>query len=233
MNEPLKIKKDTPHYVGHRERQRQKLVRNGGALFSDYELLEYLLMQAIPRRDVKPLAKELLANFSNIAGVLAASPEELMRLKGIKETTAALFVAVRETAVRMGHDEVSEEPVLRNWDAVVRFCKTALGRKKTELFAVLFLDTKKKLIKYEILQEGTIDRTMLYPRELVKRCLDLGAAAVIMVHNHPTGDLTPSRNDLELTKTMENVLNAVDIELIDHLIVSKQGHFSFKAKRYL
>ena len=95
------------------------------------------------------------------------------------------------------------------------------------------MDTKKKLIKYEILQEGTVDRTMLYPRELVKRCLDLGATAVIMVHNHPTGDLTPSRNDLELTKTMENVLNAVDIELIDHLIVSKQGHFSFKAKRYL
>lgn len=223
----------TPHYLGHRERQRQKLISGGGSAFSDYELLEYLLMTAIPRRDVKPLAKDLIARFSSLAGVFAASPEELMRVKGIKESAASLIVAVREAAVRMGRDDLADEPVLNNWDAVVRYCKTAFGRNKVELFAVLFLDTKKKLIKAQVLQEGTIDRTSVYPRELVKKCLDSGAASVIMVHNHPTGDLTPSRNDLELTKTIENALNAVDIELIDHLIVSKRGHFSFKAKKYL
>lgn len=223
----------TPHYLGHRERQRQKLISGGGSAFSDYELLEYLLMTAIPRRDVKPLAKDLIARFSSLAGVFAASPEELMRVKGIKESAASLIVAVREAAVRMGRDDLADEPVLNNWDAVVRYCKTAFGRNKVELFAVLFLDTKKKLIKAQVLQEGTIDRTSVYPRELVKKCLDSGAASVIIVHNHPTGDLTPSRNDLELTKTIENALNAVDIELIDHLIVSKRGHFSFKAKKYL
>lgn len=223
----------TPHYLGHRERQRQKLISGGGSAFSDYELLEYLLMTAIPRRDVKPLAKDLIARFSSLAGVFAASPDELMRVKGIKESAASLIVAVREAAVRMGRDDLADEPVLNNWDAVVRYCKTAFGRNKVELFAVLFLDTKKKLIKAQVLQEGTIDRTSVYPRELVKKCLDSGAASVIIVHNHPTGDLTPSRNDLELTKTIENALNAVDIELIDHLIVSKRGHFSFKAKKYL
>lgn len=235
MSEPEQIleKMQTPHYLGHRERQRQKLLSGGGGVFSDYELLEYLLMTAIPRRDVKPLAKDLISRFSSLAGVFAASPEELMSVKGIKESAASLIVAVRESAVRMGRDDLADEPVLNNWDAVVRYCKTAFGRNKIELFAVLFLDTKKKLIKAQVLQEGTIDRTSVYPRELVKKCLDSGAASVIMVHNHPTGDLTPSRNDLDLTKTIENALNAVDIELIDHLIVSKRGHFSFKAKKYL
>ena len=235
MSDPKQIlaQMQTPHYLGHRERQRQKLISGGGSAFSDYELLEYLLMTAIPRRDVKPLAKDLIARFSSLAGVFAASPEELMSVKGIKESSASLIVAVREAAVRMGRDDLADEPVLNNWDAVVRYCKTAFGRNKVELFAVLFLDTKKKLIKAQVLQEGTIDRTSVYPRELVKKCLDSGAASVIMVHNHPTGDLTPSRNDLELTKTIENALNAVDIELIDHLIVSKRGHFSFKAKKYL
>jgi len=235
MSDPKQIlaQMQTPHYLGHRERQRQKLISGGGSAFSDYELLEYLLMTAIPRRDVKPLAKDLIARFSSLAGVFAASPEELMSVKGIKESAASLIVAVREAAVRMGRDDLADEPVLNNWDAVVRYCKTAFGRNKVELFAVLFLDTKKKLIKAQVLQEGTIDRTSVYPRELVKKCLDSGAASVIMVHNHPTGDLTPSRNDLELTKTIENALNAVDIELIDHLIVSKRGHFSFKAKKYL
>ena len=209
------------------------MLSGGGGVFPDYELLEYLLMTAIPRRDVKPLAKDLISRFSSLAGVFAASPEELMSVKGIKESAASLIVAVRESAVRMGRDDLADEPVLNNWDAVVRYCKTAFGRNKIELFAVLFLDTKKKLIKAQVLQEGTIDRTSVYPRELVKKCLDSGAASVIMVHNHPTGDLTPSRNDLELTKTIENALNAVDIELIDHLIVSKRGHFSFKAKKYL
>jgi len=222
-----------PYYLGHRERLRQKLLNAGGQSFSDCDLLEYLLMQAIPRRDVKPLAKELLERFSSFAGVLSADKKDLAQVSGIKDASAALFAVVREASLRLGQNEINDRPVLNNWDAVIRYSRMKLGRQKVESFAVLFLDVKNMPLSFDVLQTGTVDQATVYPREVVKRCLSLEAGAVVLIHNHPTGDVAPSRADVSLTKTMEDALKPLNIRLLDHLIVSKSGHFSFKAMKYI
>lgn len=222
-----------PHYLGHRERLRQKLLALGGEALPDYELMELVLMQAIPRKDVKPLAKEMLRVFGSFAGALTAEPEELKAVSGIKDATVALFAVIREAAVRMLKNQASEAPVINNWDAIISYCRAAMGRKKIEIFRVLFLDSKNRLIRDEVLQEGTVNQTMIYPREIVKRALELSAVSLIMVHNHPAGDLKPSKNDVIMTKAVEDALRTINITLLDHLIVAKSGYVSFKERGYL
>lgn len=233
--EDVSEKKDEkdPHYLGHRERLRQKFLAVGGEALPDYELMELVLMQAIPRKDVKPLAKDVIREFGSFADAITASPEELMKINGIKETTAVFLAVIKEAAVRMLKNQVLEAPVINNWDAIVSYCRAAMGRKKVEIFRVLFLDSKNRLIKDEILQEGTVNQTMVYPREIAKRALELSAVSIIMVHNHPAGDLKPSKNDVIMTNSVADALHTINVNLIDHLIVAKSGYVSFKERGYL
>ena len=219
---------DAPHYLGHRARLRKKLLEAGGSALADYELLELVLMQAIPRKDVKPLAKDMLKIFGSFSDTVSAPAEELMKVSGIKESAAALFAVIREASVRMLKNQVSELPVLSNWDRMISYCKAAQGHKKIEVFRVLFLDTGNRLIKDEVLQEGTVNQTMIYPREIAKRALDLSAVSLVMVHNHPAGNLKPSKNDILMTRSVEDALKTLGINLLDHVIVAKSGYVSFK-----
>jgi len=222
-----------PHYLGHRQRLRDKLLRNGAAGFADYELLELLLALAIPRRDVKPLAKDLLARFGDFASVIAASPEELMTVPGVKETTVAALKLVEGAAVRLLKGRVAERTALAAWDDLMDYCLAAQSRAEVEEFRLLFLDTKKRLIADEAMQRGTINHTPVYPREVVKRALELKAHSVIMVHNHPSGDPTPSQADIDTTLQIKQGLATVDIALLDHVVVSPGRYISFRRKNLL
>lgn len=226
-------KKEEPHYLGHRGRLRKKLLESGGDALADYELVELVLMQAIPRKDVKPLAKEILKVFGSFAEAVSAPPEELMKIGGVKEATAALFAVIREASVRMLRNRVSEAPVLSNWNGMIAYCRAAQGRKKVEVFRVLFLDTGNRLIRDEVLQEGTVNQAMIYPREIAKRALELSAVSLVMVHNHPAGNLKPSKNDVIMTKAVEDALKTLGISLLDHVIVAKSGYVSFRELGYL
>lgn len=216
-------------YLGHRERLKKKVAEFGSDSLPDYELLELLLTYAIPRKDVKPLAKDLLFSFGSLNAVLTASIEELKRVRGIKENTAVFISSIRSAALRMAKSRFSSGPVINDWNALLDYCRIDMGQKKNECLRVVFLDARNQLIKDEVLQNGTISQTPVYPREVAKRALELGAASVILVHNHPAGDLRPSKNDVQMTKAVQNALTALDIKLIDHLIVSKTGNVSFKA----
>ena len=220
-------------YLGHRDRLRSKVLMFGSDVLQDYELLELLLTYAIPRKDVKPLAKELIRSFGSFAAVFNASPEELGSIKGIKDNTAAFLVAVRGCALRMAKSEFSSGPVINDWKALIEYCRLDMGSKKSECLRGVFLDSRNRLIKDELLQKGTISQTPVYPREIAKRALELGAASLIMIHNHPAGDMHPSKNDIQMTKAVQNALAALDIVLIDHIIVSKSGHLSFNACGFL
>ena len=231
---PLKEKKkDSEHYLGHRARLRQKSLLFGSDSLQDYELLEMLLTYAIPRKDVKPLAKELIQSFGSLSSVLTASPEELKRFSGIKDAAAALIVTTSGCALRMAKNQFSTGSVIKDWDALIKYCKIDMGEKRSECLRVIFLDSRSQLIKDEILQKGTISQTPVYPREIAKRALELGAASIVMVHNHPACDMRPSKNDINMTKAVQNALLALDIALIDHIIISRSGHISFKACGFL
>lgn len=220
---------ETPHYAGHRDRLRHKILTFGPEILEDYELLEMLLIYAIPRRDVKPLAKELIRFFGSFSAVLNASPEELEQIKGIKDNAAALISTARGCALRMAKSQFSSGPVIKDWDSLIEYCKVAMGEMKNECLRIIFLDSRSQLIKDEIVQKGTIGQTPVYPREVAKRALELGAASIVMVHNHPACDMHPSKSDIQMTKAVLNALAPLDILLIDHIIISKTGHISFKA----
>jgi DNA repair protein RadC len=228
-----KAKTEQPHYTGHRQRLRQKLLDHGAAHFADYELLELLLMLAIPRRDVKPLAKDLLAHFGDFAGVITARTEDLMAFPGVKDTTVAALKTVEGAAVRMLKSKVQDQPVLAAWDTLMDYCLAVQSRSDVEEFRVLYLDTKKRLITDEAMQRGTINHTPVYTREVVRRALELHAHSVIMVHNHPSGDPTPSRADVDTTLQMKMALQTVDIILHDHVIVSPGRYISLRQKKLI
>ncbi len=200
-----------------------------GAVLPDYELLELLLFHSIPRQDVKPLAKTLIQRFGSLGGVLAASPERLAEQPSIKESTVVLLKVVRQAAMRLGREEVIERSVLTSWDALLTYCRATMADEDTERFRVLFLNRKNVLIADEIQQKGTVDHTPVYPREVVKRALELGATALILVHNHPSGDSEPSRADVDMTRAVRDACSGVGVVLHDHVIVSKAGHVSFKS----
>jgi DNA repair protein RadC len=224
---------ETPHYLGHRQRLRQRLLGHGTASFADYEILEMLLALAIPRRDVKPLAKDLLARFGDFASVIAATPEDLMGVPGVKEATVAALKLVEGAAIRMLKGRVAERPLLSAWDDLMDYCLAAQSRAEVEEFRLIFLDTRKRLIADEAMQRGTINHTPVYPREVVKRALELKAQAVIMVHNHPSGDPTPSQADIDTTRQIKQGLATVDIVLHDHVIVAPGHYISFRQRKLL
>ena len=219
---------DKPHYLGHRERLRQRFLQHGPDALPDYELLELLLTFAIPRSDVKPLAKQLIARFGSFAEVIAAEPERLMEVKGVKQNTAIALVAVRAAAARLLKGDLAERPLLGSFDAVVDYCRAAMAFHATEQFRVLFLDKKNRLIADEVQQHGTVDHSPVYPREVVKRAIELGATALILVHNHPSGDPTPSRADIAMTAEVVAAAKTVEIVVHDHLVVARTGHASLR-----
>ena len=217
-----------PHYVGHRERLRERLLEAGPAALPDYELLEFLLFAGIPRKDTKPLAKELIARFGSFAAVLAANREALSDA-GLKDAAIAALLGVREASSRFLRGEIADKPVISNWQALIDYCTARIGFAATEEFHLLFLDRKNALIRDERQQPGTVDHTPVYPREVVKRALELNASAIIMVHNHPSGDVTPSRADIEMTKQVREAAKAVGIALHDHLVIGRGKHASFRS----
>ena len=221
-----------PHYHGHRERVRQRVLSSGVEGLQDYELLELLLFYAIPRIDTKPLAKRLLERFHTLGDVLAADAAQLREFQ-IDKPTLVMFRALRETGMRLARKDVLNQPLIGSWDKLIDYCRTSLQHEKTEQFRILFLDRKNVLIRDEIQQRGTVDHTPVYPREVVKRALELGASAIVMVHNHPSGDPTPSRDDIAMTKEVKAAAEVLGIELHDHLVVGRSGHTSFRSKGLL
>lgn len=220
---------DKPHHLGHRERLRRRVLDRGGDTLADYELLEYLLFGVRRQGDTKPTAKALIARFGSIAGVLAAPAADLAKVKGVSEATIALIAVTAETARRAIREEITDGPVLSSWTKLIDYLRIAMGHGRTEEFRLLFLDSKNRLIADEVQGTGTVNRTAVYPREVVKRALEHGATAIIMVHNHPSGDPTPSRADVEMTEEVRDAGALLGIVLHDHVVISKSGHESFKS----
>lgn len=220
---------DEPDYLGHRERLRRRFLLGGGRDMPDYELLELLLTIVIPRRDVKPLAKELIRKFGSFAGVVNAPLEELMLVKGVKENTAAVLRIVRECSVRSSWQSLKgmDAPVISDFDAMVDYCRSAMAYQTVEEFRIIFLNSKLYVIGEEIQQRGTVDQVAIHPREVIKSAMMHGASAMILVHNHPSGIVTPSKADMEITKRIKEAAEAVSIRLFDHLIISKSSVYSF------
>lgn len=218
-----------PHHAGHRERLRQRFLAGPEAM-PDYEVLELLLASVIPRKDTKPLAKALIAEFKSFADVLAAPAPVLESFPGVSAATAAYLKVVEHAATRMARLQVIDKPVITKWEQLIDYCTVAMGRLPTEQFRLLFLDRKNVLIADELQQQGTVDHTPLYPREVVKRALELNASAVIMVHNHPSGDPSPSRADVDMTRQVAAALKGVGIAVHDHLVIGRKGHVSFKSQ---
>ncbi|MDB5733476.1 MAG: hypothetical protein JWN16_113 [Alphaproteobacteria bacterium] len=214
---------------GHRERLRERFLKGGADAMPDYELLELTLFAAIPRRDTKPLAKALLARFGSFAEVIAAPRARLLDVKGVGESVVAHLKIVEAAAHRLSKTKVIGRPALSSWAALLDYCTAAMAREQAEAFRVLFLDRKNILIADEVLNRGTIDHTPVYPREIVKRALELSASALILVHNHPSGDPTPSRADIEMTREIEKAAKALGIAVHDHLVIGRGGHASFKS----
>ena len=216
-----------PHYLGHRERLRQRFRGAGADALPDYELLELILFRAAPRRDTKPLAKALIARFGTFAEAVNA-PEELVReVPGIGEAAVTELKLVRAAALRLMRGEVLERPVLSSWAQVLDYCRASMGFASKEQFRILFLDKRNQIIADEVQQTGTVDHTPVYVREVVKRALELSATAIVLVHNHPSGDPTPSRADIEMTKQIVAAAKPLGVLIHDHIIVGKQGHASF------
>ena len=224
---------ETPHYHGHRARLRQRLLTHGAGALSDYEILEFLLFGAQPRGDTKPLAKALLTRFGSLAAVLAADPQELAALSGMGDASTAVLKVVPEAARRMAQTALSDGPVISSGSQLIDYCRIAMGHAKVEQFRLLFLDKKNRLIADEVQQRGTVDHTPVYPREVVKRALELGASALIMVHNHPSGDPKPSQADLAMTKEVIAAAGNLGIAVHDHVVIARGGHVSFRAEGLL
>jgi len=219
-----------PDYHGHRARLRERLLAHGGERMHDYELIEYLLALALPRRDTKPLAKALLAEFGSIGALMAAPPEDLARIKGMGETSVAAIKIVQATALRMLQTEAASRPVLTNWQALLDYLRADMAHHLIERVRVLHLNTRNMLLRDELIAEGTIDEAAVHVRQVLKRAMDLGSAAIILVHNHPGGDPSPSRADIELTRAIAAALKAPGIALHDHVIIGRQGHVSLRAQ---
>jgi DNA repair protein RadC len=222
-----------PHYHGHRERLRERFREAGADALSDYELLELLLFRALPRRDVKPLAKLLLTTFGSFAETISASEARLSQVKGLGDSGVTELKIVQAAASRLLRGAVKKRPVLSSWSSVLDYCRTAQAFADREQFRVLFLDKRNQLIADEVQQVGTVDHTPVYPREVVKRALELSATAIILVHNHPSGDPTPSRADIQMTQQIISVAQPLGISVHDHIIVGKEGHASLKGLKLI
>ncbi|WP_408904482.1 RadC family protein [Neoroseomonas alba] len=220
-----------PH--GHRARMREKLLTRGPDALADYELLEMLLFFAMPKGDTKPLAKALINRFGSFANVLAAPQQELMATRGLGTHSVSALKLVQASALRLARAEVMERPVLGKWDQLMDYLTAVMAREKVEQFRVLFLDTKNRLIADEAQARGTVNHTPVYPREVVRRALDLHATALILVHNHPSGDPSPSRADVEMTAEIKKAGEILSIALHDHVIIGRGVWFSFRREGLL
>lgn len=220
---------DKPHHLGHRDRLRRRVLDRGADSLADYELLEFLLFGVRRQGDTKPVAKALIARFGSVAGVLGAPAAELATVKGVSEATIALIAVTANLARRAVREEIADGPVLSSWTGLIDYLRVTMGHNRTEEFRLLFLDSKNRLIADEVQGTGTVNRTAVYPREVVKRALEHGATAIIMVHNHPSGDPTPSRADVEMTEEVRDAGALLGITLHDHVVISKSGHESFKS----
>ncbi len=217
-----------PHHLGHRERLRDRFRQGGANALQDYELIELILFRAIPRRDVKPLAKELRKRFGSFAEVISASEQRLKEVAGLGEAAITEIMIVRAAAQELIKGRVASRPVLGSWSAVLDHCRSAMAYEMLEHFRILFLDKKNRLIADEVQQRGTVDHTPVYVREVVKRALELSATALILVHNHPSGDPTPSRADIDMTRQIVEAAKGLGIAVHDHIVIGKDGHTSFR-----
>lgn len=222
-----------PHYLGHRERLRERFRNHGQESLQDYEFLELILFSAIKRADTKPIAKELIARFGSFAEVLAAPRARLLEVKGVGERVIDELKLAHAVAQRFLRGQVASRPALSSWSAVLDYVRTAMAFADKEEFRILFLDKKNVLIADEVQQRGTVDHTPVYPREVLKRALELSASALVLVHNHPSGDPSPSRADIQMTNQIAEIANAMGIVLHDHIIVGRDGHASFRSLQLL
>jgi DNA repair protein RadC len=223
----------SPHYHGHRERLRVRFLEAGPDAVTEYELLELVLFRAIPRRDVKPLAKALIAKFGSFAEVVSASQTRLREVDGLGEAAITELKIVQAAAGRLARGQVKKRAVLSSWTAVLDYCRTTMAFADKEQLSIIFLDKRNQVIADEIQQTGTVDHTPVYPREVVKRALELSATAVILVHNHPSGDPTPSRADIQMTQSIVEIAKPLGIAVHDHIIVGKEGHASLKGLKLI
>ena len=223
-----------PSYIAdHRKRLRDRFLGGGAVAMPDYELLELVLFRAIPRQDVKPLARLLLDTFGDFNRVISAEPARLLMVKGVGDAVVLELKIIEASAQRLMRARVMNRPVLASWDALIDYCHTAMSHRETEQFRILFLDRKNVLIADEEQAKGTVDHVPVYPREVVKRALELNASALILVHNHPSGDPTPSDADITMTGQVQDAAQVLGITLHDHLIIGKSRELSFRAQGYL
>lgn len=218
---------------GHRKRLRERFLKGGDKSIPDYELVELLLFGVMTRGDVKPLAKTLLRECGSLSGLLQADHERLKAIPGIGESTIALLKTVQEIACRVIREEASSQPILKSWQTVIDYCRARMSHLSIEQFRLLFLDQKNKLIADEVQQQGTINSTPIFPREIVKRTLELGASSLILVHNHPSGDPTPSQADIDITRRVMGAAKELEIHVLDHLIIGRFGHTSLREKKLM
>ncbi|ALE03770.1 RadC family protein [Bartonella ancashensis] len=230
---PKKKSKIIQHYQGHRNRLRKRYLSTKGSAIEDYEYLELLLFRTIPRANTKPLAKNLIEYFGSLADVLGADIHRLQEVQGCGSATAIDLKIISDVAARIARTQLSKRDIFSSWDKVLAYCKAAMAHETREQFRILFLDKKNGLLADEIQQIGTVDRTSVYPREVISRALALSASGIILVHNHPSGDATPSQADISMTYRLKDVANALEIILHDHLIIGRNDHTSFKALKLI
>ena len=214
--------------TGHRERLRDRFRVGGAAALPDYELLEMVLFRAIKRGDTKPLAKILLTHFGSFAEVISASPERLQEVKGVGPAIVTELKLIQAASLRLSRAAIINRPVLASWNAIIDYCRAAMAYEDIESFRLLFIDKKNQLIADEVQQQGTVDHTPVYAREVIKRALELSASAIIMVHNHPSGDPTPSYADIDMTKKIISAGEKLGILVHDHIIIARKGHVSLR-----
>ncbi len=225
----VKNKAEKPHYHDHRARLRARFDEAGPGALADYELLELFLFRTIPRQDTKPLAKALLAKFGTLAGVLGAPPQRIAEVKGAGPAVAQDLKIVQALLERASKAELHQRPVISSWSQLVNYCRVAMQHEPREQFRVLFLDAKNQLIADEVMNEGTVDHAPVYPREIARRALEVSAASLILVHNHPSGDPKPSGADIAITREIVAAANTVNVEVHDHLVIGRNGAASFKS----
>lgn len=219
--------------TGHRQRLRQRFRSGGADALPDYELLELILFRALPRRDTKPIAKALLKHFGSFSETISAEPARISEISGAGESVITELKLVHAAALRLLQTQMQQRPVLSNWSELIDYCRASMAYAKKEMFRVLFLDKKNRLIADEIMQQGTVDHTPVYPREVVKRALELSSTAIILVHNHPSGDPTPSQADIDMTRQIIQAAQSLSIVIHDHVIIARSSEISFRAQGLL
>ncbi len=220
---------EKPHYHGHRDRLRERFAQAGAEALADYELLELMLFRFIPRQDTKPVAKALLARFGSLAGVLAAEPQRIAEVEGVGPAVAQDLKVAHAVHLRAQRAELAKRPVISSWTQLVNYVRGAMAHEPREQFRALFLDVKNQLLADEVLNRGTVDHAPVYPREIARRALELSAGAVILVHNHPSGDPKPSAQDIAVTREIIEALETIQVRVHDHLVVGRDGVASFKS----